>query len=498
MLIRALTLCGQNHTIGLSDSPNTQPRRIRSTLEKRDFNVAQASAETLAAFVRGLRLSDVPSEVVEKVKIHTLDQVGAALVGAELPWNLPVRRYSLEYGRAAKSTVIGSGGEKIDAEFAAMANATAGHGCEIDDYHEGTGHPGCVAVTSSLAMAEEQSASGAEYLLASIIAFEIISRVGVAATASALIDRGFHNVSIFGVFGAAATAAHLLKLGQDQFVAALSIAASHASGLHEYTQTGGEVKRLHAGIGAAGGIRSARLAAFGMTGPRTALEGRRGFLQAFSAHPKPELLTQDLGSTWALMGCRIKPYSCCGIMFQHIDALRAILDEHPLRADEIKDIWAGVDRLSFRIINTIGPEPADMTGAQFSIQFTLAMTVTKGSNDFSEYVDAARKNFRDPAIVDLAKRVRVDLDAECDAVFPEDWLGKIAVTTKDGRVFEAKAYGKRPVTNEEIETKFQGLARQVVAPDVVTTLMDRVRNVEKLGSIRELTALLRTSETRLM
>jgi len=54
------------------------------------------------------------------------------------------------------------------------------------------------------------------------------------------------------------------------------------------------------------------------------------------------------------------------------------------------------------------------------------------------------------------------------------------------------------VTHEEIETKFKGLARQVVAPGVVATLIDRVRNVEKLGSISELTALLRTNETRLM
>ena len=460
--------------------------------------MAQRYTEELAAFARSVRLSDVPAYALEKVKLHTLDQIGAALVGAELPWNLPAREYSLEYGRPAKSTVIGSGAEKIDAEFAAMANATAGHGCEIDDYHEGTGHPGCVAVASSLAVAEERSGTGADYLLASVIAFETISRVCLAVTESAMVMRGFHTVSVCGVIGAAAATSRLLDLGADQFVSALSLAASHASGLHEYTQSGGEVKRLHAGMGAAGGIRSARLARLGMTGPRTALEGRKGFLQAYSVDPKPERLVEGLGEDWALMGCRIKPHSCCGIMFQHIDALRALVEEHALRPDDIEEIWVGVDRFSFTIVNTIGPEPKDMTGAQFSLHFTLAMTVVKRSNDFVAYLDAAKQAYKDPQILTLAHRVRVELDRECDAVFPKQWLGKIAVTMKDGRVLKSQAYGKRAVTRAEIEAKFRQLAMQTMPVHEVETVMERVDSVEKLSSVSELSALLRTSRGRLM
>jgi 2-methylcitrate dehydratase PrpD len=341
-------------------------------------------------------------------------------------------------------------------------------------------------------MAEERAATGKEFLATAIVAFEVTSRVGVAATPSALIDRGFHNTSIFGVFGAAAAAARLLALTQEQFVSALSIAASHASGLHEYTQTGGEVKRLHAGIGAAGGIRSARLARYGMTGPRTALEGRRGYLQAYSAHPKPDLLVADLGRSWALMGCRIKPFACCGIMFQHIDALQSILKEHRLRADDIRSIHAGVDRLSYKIVNTIGPEPVDMTGAQFSIQFTLAMTAVKGDNDFATYLEAGRGGYRDSAILALAHRVTVGLDEECDRAFPDQWLGRVTVTTNDGRVLETIALGKRAVSDKEIVTKFRGLAGTVLSAQHVDEIMQRVEGLEDLRSIGELTSLLTT------
>ena len=41
---------------------------------------------------------------------------------------------------------------------------------------------------------------------------------------------------------------------------ALSIAGSHSSGLTEYDQSGGSVKRMHAGMAAHGGLRSALIA----------------------------------------------------------------------------------------------------------------------------------------------------------------------------------------------------------------------------------------------
>lgn len=454
--------------------------------------MVDAHTEKLSAFARDLTLSDVPPQVLTKVKLHTLDLLGAALVGAELSWIYPVRAYCLKYGRAERSTLIGSGGERIDAEFAALGNATAGHACELDDYHDGTGHPGVVAVTSTLAMAEEQEASGADYLLASIVAMEIISRVTEAATPSYLIDRGFHATSIFGVFGAAAGAARLGKLELSQFVCALSIAASHASGLSEYTQTGGEIKRAHAGFAAAGGIRAARLARLGLTAPRTALEGNKGFLQAYSAHPKPDLLTQEIGRDWALMRCRVKPYSCCGAMFHHIDALRSILREYPMSPEEVKEIWVGIDRLSSAVNNTIRPEPKDMTGAQFSLHFTLAMTVAKRRNDFATYLEASKAGFKDPAILDLSRRVRVEFDPECEEAYPR-WLAKVVVTTHDGRTLKGRAFGQREVPPGEVEAKFRGLALQTISSGTVDSLIERVQNLERLNSMAEVTALLRTT-----
>jgi 2-methylcitrate dehydratase PrpD len=133
-----------------------------------------------------------------------------------------------------------------------------------------------------------------------------------------------------------------------------------------------------------------------------------------------------------------------------------------------------------------------MTGAQFSIQFTLAMTAVKGDNDFTTYLEAGRGRYRDPAILALAHRVTVGLDEECDRAFPDQWLGRVTVTTNDGRVLETTALGKRAVSDEEIVTKFRGLAGTVLSAQHVDEIMQRVEGLEDLRSIGELTSLLTT------
>jgi hypothetical protein len=50
---------------------------------------------------------------------------------------------------------------------------------------------------------------------------------------------------------------------------------------HISAQSGGSVKRIHAGMAVVGGIRAAALAEAGLTGPAMILEGKKGFWHAF-------------------------------------------------------------------------------------------------------------------------------------------------------------------------------------------------------------------------
>ncbi len=452
-------------------------------------------AAELASFAANLDISDVPSEVLLKVKSHVLDQLGAQLACSSLPWNQAVYRYGKKHARQGLATVVGAG-DQLDAEYAGLINGTAGHGFEIDDYHPAIGHPGCVAVSSALAVGEEEGSSGAEFLLAATLGFEIISRVALATMPSMTHDRGFHASCAEGVFGAAVGAARLMDLPEDILVNAISIAGSHASSTTEYAQSGGDVKRLHAGMGTAGGIRAARIAAMGMTGPATIMEGRKGFLQAFSADPHPERLTEGLGARWELMDTALKPYCCCGLIIPQIDALRRIIRDNAIAAPDIEEIRVGTDRFSLVHVGTIGPEPRDMIGAQFSSHYTLAMTVVGGRNDFTAYLDASEMGFADPATLALSRRVRLELDEECDGEFPTKWLAKVAVKTTDGRNLVAKSYprgsSQDPLSQNEVQAKFTGLAGSAMPSDQAARIAELIWNIEACTSIRELSQLLVT------
>jgi 2-methylcitrate dehydratase PrpD len=129
------------------------------------------------------------------------------------------------------------------------------------------------------------------FLAAVVVGWDIMYRILLAVRPSAG-KRGFHSHGIGAPFGAMATAARLLRLNEGQILHAFGIAGMHSSGTMEYDQTGGEVKRVIAGVAARGGIQAALLAQLGLTGPPTIIEGKRGFLKVFADQSQPEEITR--------------------------------------------------------------------------------------------------------------------------------------------------------------------------------------------------------------
>src|SRR5678816_245856 len=113
------------------------------------------------------------------------------------------------------------------------------------------------------------------------------------------------------------------------------IAGMHSSGTMEYDQTGGEVKRVIAGIAARGGIQSALLAQLGLTGPPTIIEGKRGFLKVFADVVEPDEITRDLSSEFKIMRIWFKLYPCVATVQGVIYTLTKLIDQHRFSADDV-------------------------------------------------------------------------------------------------------------------------------------------------------------------
>src|SRR5581483_7746480 len=212
---------------------------------------------------------------------------------------------------------------------------------------------------------------------------------------------------VVGVFIAAAMAGKLLGLDVEKMTNALAIAGSHASGTMEYDQSGGEVKRVHNGIACAGGVRSALLAAAGLTGPPTIFEGERGILRVFSGACNTAPLVEGLGTDCAVLHAAIKRFPVNASQHSPIELLDALMSAHKFAARDVEKIEAGVNEAVTLHSGTIY-EPTEVIEAQFSLRFSLAVRLLKGSNDLGFYLDS--KLWRDPQVLALGKKINLYAD----------------------------------------------------------------------------------------
>ena len=125
-----------------------------------------------------------------------------------------------------------------------------------------------------------------------------------------------------------------LNFKKNDFVNALGIAGSMASGIIEYLAEGAWTKRLHPGWAAQSGMRAADLARAGFSGPRTVFEGTHGLYQAFAHTAEGDWgkLLDGFGERWLAASIAFKPYACGTMTQPYIDCARR-LAKNPHRRD---------------------------------------------------------------------------------------------------------------------------------------------------------------------
>lgn len=455
------------------------------------------ATEALARFAATTRWPDVPEQVREKVLLHTLDVLAVAAAGSACWWNALVREHTLAEAAPGPCTVLGSP-QGCAAQGAAQANATAAHGIEIDDFHlPAAVHAGCVVVPTTLAVAEAAALSSRTFVTAVAVGFETVIRLGLAFSPQLTTDRGFHVTSAFGPFGAAAAAASLLGLRTDATHAALGIAAAQAGGSTEYTRSGGEVKRLHAGLAAAAGIRAADLARRGLTAPARSIEGERGFAAAFAgSRADLDRLTDGLGERWHLDGLGVKRWSVCTGNHAPIAAASALRADG-LRAEDIQAVTVRVDQVTATHCGHIGPEPRDMSSAQFSTHLAVALRLLGRSNDLADYEELAARGWMDPPVRNLARRVQVEIGAAEDAAFGTAPTATVVAECRDGGVVSATAQAPGspadPLGWAEVLDKARGLADPHLGVGEIDRIAEELhawRHAERpvIGLLRKSTA----------
>lgn len=246
---------------------------------------SQDVTKRLAEFVVRTTYEDLPPEIVKAAKIRMLDMLGCGIGGYALSKEAvaPVFQVAEDMGGKKECTLFVSG-KKTSWFNAILCNGTLMHSIDYDDTRSSViTHIGATVVPSTLALAEKLGASGKEMILATVLGYEVVFRVGSSVMPSH--NEFWHGTGTNGTFGGAVAVGKLLGLSADEMEKALGIAADQASGLVRCVEFGDLTKSLHGGLTSAKGALSAMLSKHGATGPREILEYPKGYCHAYSREP---------------------------------------------------------------------------------------------------------------------------------------------------------------------------------------------------------------------
>jgi len=406
----------------------TRTRSISSIESSIDASRDGVSAK-LAQFSSGLRLEQVPAEVVAHVRYLTLDAIGCCLQGSTLPWTELVRDMVLAEAGPPQSNLIGTS-NRVSVSQAVLVNATAGHAFEMDDIHrDSIIHAGSIVVPIALAFGEARgSMTGKHFLEAVIAGYETGTRVGSAASQSLLL-KGFHPQGTTGTFAAGAAAARALNLDADKTLHTMGSAASQAAGLMA-SQEGAMVKRFHSGRAAQSGVYAALLSERGFTGIENVIEAEYGgYLHAFSDDPQPQRVLADLGERWETAAVGYKPFAAVTSIHTALEALASIMSTHDLKADDIEHVDAFVSEPTYQ--HCAWPyRSQSVTAAQMNLFFGLAVMALEGAVSAAQFQP---NRISDRRILDFIERISATSDDEINAGGPAArHTARIVVTARDG------------------------------------------------------------------
>lgn len=330
------------------------------------------TVEAIASWAAGLGADDIPNDVLELCRAQRRSVLGAMAAAAHDPAAARVGAAVAAWAGDGPAPLLGTD-RAVATEDALFHAAALSIALDFDDY-VWFGHTGHSAVLVPILMAAETGASGTEQVVAQLAASEVEARLGGACLIG---PQNGQLWSFIHAAGAAVAAGRLLGLDAHRLAHALALSLYQPSRATVPGFMAPDSKLVTAAEPIVAGVRAARLAAAGVTGPLDALDHRRGFLSAFSDAPLPGLLG-GLGSGWTMTTLSVKRYPGCAYVDTMADAL---LELGPPAAPDVESVVVDaslptcqMDALSSEYAAG-GPTPVTVT---FSVPWTAAVLLVGG------------------------------------------------------------------------------------------------------------------------
>lgn len=397
--------------------------------------------QELARFTVETKYEDLPERVVHEAKKLLMDSVGDGLAGITTDPAKMAISLAKSMGGPPECSIIGTG-HKVACTNAVLANGQLINSLDFDTVMAG-GHAPAYIVPTVLAMAERGGASGKDLIMAAALGFEVAARIERATPPGMFFNadkhfqfqprEGYAKTNI----GAAAGAARLLNLNQQQMIHALASSA-HMSQVLTWSRGNFSPSRdmLKYGVPGwqnTGAVIAALWAQMGFIGDVEIFDdAEHGFGEVCGYSSwNPEKILPGLGETWDFLRVPYKKYACCTMLHVPLEVFYGIMKKYNLRPEDIESIniltspTVESSLFTSRELN----HPADV---QFGMPYVMALAAY-GYKTGIEWQDW--DIVTEPKIIEFASKVSFKAHPE---------------------------YGTRPVTTVEVKAKGQTYQDEMV------------------------------------
>jgi 2-methylcitrate dehydratase len=450
--------------------------------------MSETITATMARWAAELDFDHVGSKAVHEAKRYLLDSLGCAFGG----YRQEDARIALEVlddiAGEGSAAILGSG-RRVDAVSASLANALMVRVMDYNDiyWQQDPSHPSDI-IPAALACGERSGKTGRDLIVGIVLGHEFEMRLCEAAFPG-IRERGWHHATLTA-FVSPIVAGRMLDLGWEQIQHAVGISASRHATLGAVTA--GKLTMMKNTVdpmATQSGVLAALLAERGYTGPEHVIDGKEGLVHCFGPEWKLELLTEGLGDSWRIERCGMKAFPTEALTHAPISAVLDIVREHDLAPNDVAKVRIrSLARAADILADPTKYDPRTKETADHSLPYVIAAAIVDRQVTPAQF-EADR--IMDATIRKQLDKVEVVADPEIEKVFPR--LQRVAVTieTTDGRALSneldyPKGDPRNPLTDQEVEEKFDALATPILSDKARRRVKDAVWKLERQDSIRGL------------
>jgi 2-methylcitrate dehydratase len=447
----------------------------------------------MARWAADLTFDRISAGAVHQAKRFLLDSLGCALGG----YRQHDVRIALDVlGETAGSgpaTVIGSG-RKMDVLTASLLNALMVRVMDYNDIYwmQDPSHPSDI-IPAALACGERAGRGGKDLIVGIVLGHEFEQRLCEAAFPG-IRERGWHHATLTA-FASPLVAGRMLGLSWERIQHAIGISGSRHFTLG--AAVAGKLTMMKNTVdpmATQSGVLGALLAEKGYTGPEHVIDGKEGMVHCLGPEWKLGVLTEGLGESWRIERCGMKAYPTEALTHTPISAVLDLVKQHDLAPDAIETIHIrSLARAADILSDPSKYDPRTKETADHSLPYVISAAVVDRQVTPAQFTD---EKIMDPAIRAQLRKVKVTADAEIESLFPGLQRVIVAIRTRDGQeltrqVDYPKGDPRNPLTDAEIEDKFDALAAPVLTAASMKKVKAAVWGLDKLGSMENLMAPLR-------